>query len=178
MKYPEDSWMPWRGQVGHKFPPTFKFKTEGKRWEQGSQIRKRFSFSTWDLENEIKKEQIKRHAMAEKNSADAWAEAKQASPENQTSTLAEARKRYIEAVQAKQDIDHSLAPVRTWDEIHSHKPRKLGWDLTKMDKTKTSNYLDYLFHEQDGDPMGWGSAPMWDPPPTQAQKTCTATAHG
>ena len=103
--------------------------------------------------------------MAEKNANDAWEEAKQASPENQANALAEARKRYIEAVQAKNDVDHSLAPVRTWDEIHALKTRKLGWDLTQMDKTKTSNYQDYLFHEKDGDPMGWGSAPAWDPTP-------------
>ena len=51
--------------------------------------------------------------MAEKSAADAWEEAKRASPENQASTLAEARKRYIEAAQAKNDVDHSLL-VLAW----------------------------------------------------------------
>ena len=76
-----------------------------------------FCFSMEETKRAILAEQKTRAQLAHKQSDEAKLEAESAPPEERESTLAEARERYRDALNAQQEIDHTLAQPRTWDEI-------------------------------------------------------------
>ena len=135
---------------------------------QGAQIRKRFKFSTVHIEKEIKEIQLKRKSLAVDIANKKWDEARCATPEQQETTRLSAISAHQDALQAADDVDHTLRDFQTWDELQTSKLRKPPQVFHEWKyKIHTPEYQNSLSE----DPFGWGGSllptPVHASPPKQ-----------